>query len=252
MGDKGGGWALALGFTYERLISTDLILYGASLVLEFAALIALRIKQPEMVRPFRIPGGMVGVCVVFVCPTNPSRGRTGGTSGLSLSVQVPVPVRHKSFPQTSPGRDGRIQSPAPECRESKAKETKSPLGDATTNPTTNHFRKPVPKGRKNPEPGTEVPGKQTNRNRVPVRGRHNQPDHKSFPQTSPEGTEQPRARHGSAGKANQQKPSPRQGTPQPTDHKSFPQTSPEGTEEPRAPHGSAGKANQQGFLRGRP
>ena len=64
----GLGWALALGFTYERLISIDLILYGASLVLEFAALIALRVKQPEMVRPFRIPGGMAGVWVVSVCP----------------------------------------------------------------------------------------------------------------------------------------------------------------------------------------
>ena len=64
----GLGWALALGFTYERLISIDLILYGASLVIEFAALIALRIKQPEMVRPFRIPGGMVAVWVVSVCP----------------------------------------------------------------------------------------------------------------------------------------------------------------------------------------
>ena len=64
----GLGWALALGFTYERLISIDLILYGASLVLEFAALIALRIKQPDMVRPFRIPGGMVAVWVVSVCP----------------------------------------------------------------------------------------------------------------------------------------------------------------------------------------
>jgi amino acid transporter len=37
-------------------------------VLEFAALIALRIKQPEMVRPFRFPGGMVAVWVVSICP----------------------------------------------------------------------------------------------------------------------------------------------------------------------------------------
>ncbi len=32
------GWALALGFTFERLISIDLVLYGGSLVLEFVAL----------------------------------------------------------------------------------------------------------------------------------------------------------------------------------------------------------------------
>ena len=62
-----------------------------------------------------------------------AKSATKGTSGLSLSVQVPVPSDHKSFPQTSPGRDGTIQSPARECRERKAKKTKSPLGDATTN-----------------------------------------------------------------------------------------------------------------------
>jgi hypothetical protein len=48
---------------------------------------------------------------------------------LNPSSKVPQPVR----PQTSPARDGRIQSPARECRESKLTETKSPLGDATTN-----------------------------------------------------------------------------------------------------------------------
>lgn len=51
------GWALALGFTFERLISIDLVLYGAALLLEFAALIVLRIREPAMHRPFRIPGG---------------------------------------------------------------------------------------------------------------------------------------------------------------------------------------------------
>ncbi len=45
-------WALALGFTYERLISIDLMLYGSSLVLEFVALIVLRVREPELARPF--------------------------------------------------------------------------------------------------------------------------------------------------------------------------------------------------------
>jgi len=51
------GWALALGFTFERLISIDLVLYGAALLLEFAALILLRVNEPEIHRPFRVPGG---------------------------------------------------------------------------------------------------------------------------------------------------------------------------------------------------
>ncbi|MDE1156021.1 MAG: APC family permease [Acidobacteriaceae bacterium] len=51
------GWALALGLTFERLITLDLVLYGAALLLEFAALIALRRKEPALPRPFRVPGG---------------------------------------------------------------------------------------------------------------------------------------------------------------------------------------------------
>lgn len=49
-------WALALGFSFERLITIDLVLWGFSLVLEFAALIVLRRKEPDLPRPFRIPG----------------------------------------------------------------------------------------------------------------------------------------------------------------------------------------------------
>ncbi len=53
-------WALALRFTFERLISIDLVLYGASLILEFVALAVLRHREPEMVRPFRALGGIAG------------------------------------------------------------------------------------------------------------------------------------------------------------------------------------------------
>jgi amino acid transporter len=52
------GWALALGFTFERLITIDLVLYGGALLLEFVALVILRIREPELHRPFRVPGGL--------------------------------------------------------------------------------------------------------------------------------------------------------------------------------------------------
>lgn len=64
-----GAWALALGMTFERLISIDLVLYGASLVLEFVTLVVLRIKEPALVRPFRIPGGLLGAIAVGVGPS---------------------------------------------------------------------------------------------------------------------------------------------------------------------------------------
>jgi amino acid transporter len=51
-------WAVALRLSFERLISIDLVLYGASLILEFIALVALRLREPLLVRPFRIPGGL--------------------------------------------------------------------------------------------------------------------------------------------------------------------------------------------------
>jgi amino acid transporter len=51
-------WALALRLSFERLISIDLVLYGASLLLEFVALVVLRLREPALVRPFRIPGGL--------------------------------------------------------------------------------------------------------------------------------------------------------------------------------------------------
>jgi amino acid transporter len=62
-------WALALGMSFERLISIDLVLYGAALVLEFVALVVLRVKEPELVRPFKVPGGLWGAVAVGVGPT---------------------------------------------------------------------------------------------------------------------------------------------------------------------------------------
>jgi amino acid transporter len=61
-------WALALTFTFERLISIDLVLYGASLLLEFVALAVLRRREPDLPRPFRVPGGMAGAIAAGVGP----------------------------------------------------------------------------------------------------------------------------------------------------------------------------------------
>jgi amino acid transporter len=50
-------WALALQLSLPRLFALDVILYGLSLLLEFAALLVLRIREPQLARPFRVPGG---------------------------------------------------------------------------------------------------------------------------------------------------------------------------------------------------
>ncbi len=62
-------WALALRLPFAKLISIDLVLYGASLILEFVALIVLRLRAPDMPRPFRVPGGLVGAILAGIGPT---------------------------------------------------------------------------------------------------------------------------------------------------------------------------------------
>jgi amino acid transporter len=63
----GLGWALALKLPFERLISIDLILYGSSLLLEFVALIVLRIREPHLERPFKA-GNLAFACALAVGP----------------------------------------------------------------------------------------------------------------------------------------------------------------------------------------
>jgi len=62
------GWALALRLSFERLISIDLVLYGGSLLLEFVALVVLRVKEPGLARPFKVPGGILGAVAMGVGP----------------------------------------------------------------------------------------------------------------------------------------------------------------------------------------
>jgi len=61
-------WALCLDLGFERLVTLDILLYGASLILEFVALVALRITAPELPRPFTVPGGIRGAVALGVFP----------------------------------------------------------------------------------------------------------------------------------------------------------------------------------------
>ncbi len=62
------GWALCLGLGFERLVTLDIMLYGASLSLEFITLVVLRIREPRLRREFRVPGGLAGAVLVGVFP----------------------------------------------------------------------------------------------------------------------------------------------------------------------------------------
>jgi amino acid transporter len=62
------GWALCLGLGFERLVTLDIILYGASLMLEFVTLVVLRVREPGLKREFRVPGGLPGAILAGVFP----------------------------------------------------------------------------------------------------------------------------------------------------------------------------------------
>ncbi len=72
------------------------LLTGLSILLEFAALIALRIKEPHLPRPFRIRGGLVGlallvtppvILILLSCVRNHS-GRIGSVSALAVGLTM--------------------------------------------------------------------------------------------------------------------------------------------------------------------
>ena len=44
------------------------MLTGLSILLEFWALVALRVREPDLKRPFRVPGGMAGAVALGIPP----------------------------------------------------------------------------------------------------------------------------------------------------------------------------------------
>src|SRR5437764_4607843 len=62
-------YGACLGLGFDRLITLDVLLWGASLVLEFLALVVLRVHEPQLPRPFRVPGRLPGAVLVGVAPT---------------------------------------------------------------------------------------------------------------------------------------------------------------------------------------
>jgi amino acid transporter len=62
-------WAACLPLGFFRLLILDVLLTGSSILLEFGALIALRIREPKLPRPYRIPGGILATVALTVPPS---------------------------------------------------------------------------------------------------------------------------------------------------------------------------------------
>ncbi|MFH9354599.1 APC family permease [Kitasatospora sp. NPDC017646] len=59
-------YALFCLSSFTSLIIVDVFLTNITLLLEVAALIALRVHEPDLERPYRIPGGPIGLALVTV------------------------------------------------------------------------------------------------------------------------------------------------------------------------------------------
>jgi amino acid transporter len=88
------GWAACLFLNFEHLVIIDVLITGLSVMLEFWALIALRIREPNLARPYRVPGGLLGAILIGIPPlalmvAAVIRNRTeaiGATSSLAVAL----------------------------------------------------------------------------------------------------------------------------------------------------------------------
>ncbi|HXR09672.1 MAG TPA: APC family permease, partial [Candidatus Acidoferrales bacterium] len=89
-------WAICFPLGFEKSLILDVLLTGLSILLEFWALVALRVREPELARPFRVPGGMAGAVAIGVPPLALmiaafTRNRTelvGSTNELVIGIAV--------------------------------------------------------------------------------------------------------------------------------------------------------------------
>jgi len=62
------GWAACLFLNFARLVFIDVLVTGISVLLEFWALTGLRIREPNLPRPYRVPGGLAGTILIGIPP----------------------------------------------------------------------------------------------------------------------------------------------------------------------------------------
>lgn len=89
-------WAGCMFLGFERLIILDVLLTGSSIMLEFWALAALRVREPDLPRPYRIPGGLVTTILLGLPPlalmiaavVRNHGEKIGSVSGLSVGIAL--------------------------------------------------------------------------------------------------------------------------------------------------------------------
>jgi amino acid transporter len=61
-------WAICFPLGFEHSLILDVLLTGLSILLEFWALAVLRVREPGLKRPYRVPGGTTGAILIGLPP----------------------------------------------------------------------------------------------------------------------------------------------------------------------------------------
>jgi len=89
-------YAACLGIGFTHLVMLDVLLYGASLALEFVALVVLRVREPGLDRPFRVPGSTAAAVLWGAAPMAllavAAWRSAGETAGSGVGSIAPVAV----------------------------------------------------------------------------------------------------------------------------------------------------------------
>jgi len=91
-------WAACYPLGFERSLILDVLLTGLSILLEFWALVALRVREPGLARPYRVPGGTIGTVLIGLPPlgliiaalVRNSSEIVGKTNELAIGIAVIV------------------------------------------------------------------------------------------------------------------------------------------------------------------
>ena len=111
-------WALFFPLGFESLVIIDVLLTGLSILLEFVALVVLRIREPDLPRPFKIPGGIIVAVAIGIPPAalvalsmvRNSSESLGPVNGLVVGLGLAAlgPVLYLATKVFGSGRAGRL------------------------------------------------------------------------------------------------------------------------------------------------
>lgn len=81
---------------FTELVVLDIWLYSLALMIELAAFLAIRLREPILPRPWRVPGGFPGALLVVALPSllallaMATSGLTNTVAGLAAALTGPV------------------------------------------------------------------------------------------------------------------------------------------------------------------